>query len=289
MSETGISAATRISEIKSQAKTVFEQADQRFAEIYREKLGQEPASAAAPAAETAASAASGTVTDTSALADLFGSSGSSGDMSSILSAMMLSGMTSGLTGTSSGGSDMSSMLMMYMLMNQMQNGSQSSCSACTQSSAVNSYAGAGNAGTATATGPFEGAEEYISIVQSCAEKYDVPANLILSVMKVESGFKNGSTSSAGAQGLMQLMPGTAKSLGVTDVMDPAQNIEGGTKYLRKMLDMFGGDVRLALAAYNTGPGNVKKHGSTFEGQTAGVQGYVNKVLGYAGMSQTVAV
>ena len=112
MSETGISAATRISEIKSQAKTVFEQADQRFAEIYREKLGQEPASAAAPAAETVASAASGTVTDTSALADLFGSSGSGGDMSSILSAMMLSGMTSGLTGASSGGSDMSSMLMM---------------------------------------------------------------------------------------------------------------------------------------------------------------------------------
>ena len=130
---------------------------------------------------------------------------------------------------------------------------------------------------------------YEDSVRQYSEKYGIDPYFVCAVIWTESKFDVHASSRAGAQGLMQLMPGTAKSLGVTDVMDPAQNIEGGTKYLRKMLDMFGGDVRLALAAYNTGPGNVKKHGSTFEGQTAGVQGYVNKVLGYAEMSQTVAV
>ncbi len=138
------------------------------------------------------------------------------------------------------------------------------------------------------TADFSGAEPYMGIVKEMAVKYNLPEDLILAVMKVESSFINAQTSSAGAQGLMQLMPGTAEYLGVTDVMDPAQNIEGGAKYLREMLDQFNGDIRLALAAYNTGPGNVGKSGaeSSFSSEylniSEGVRGYVDKVLGYAG-------
>ena len=77
---------------------------------------------------------------------------------------------------------------------------------------------------------------------------------------------------------MQLMPATARSLGVTDSFDPAQNIMGGAKYLRQMLDRFDGDVSKALAAYNAGPGAVTKYG----GPPPYTQSYVNKVLGYAG-------
>lgn len=101
---------------------------------------------------------------------------------------------------------------------------------------------------------------YEEIIQANAAKYKVDPALIKAVIQSESGFKNGLTSPAGAQGLMQLMPGTAKSLGVANVMDPAQNIEGGTKYLAALLHKFDGDETKALAAYNWGPGNLIKHG-----------------------------
>jgi soluble lytic murein transglycosylase-like protein len=98
----------------------------------------------------------------------------------------------------------------------------------------------------------------IHIAQLAGQKYGIDPKLIMSVMKQESGFKNGLTSSAGAKGYMQLMPDTARALGVTDVNDPVQNIMAGTKYLREQLDRYG-DVSLALAAYNAGPGNVNKY------------------------------
>ncbi len=101
---------------------------------------------------------------------------------------------------------------------------------------------------------------YEEIIQANAAKYKVDPALIKAVIQSESGFKNGLTSPAGAQGLMQLMPGTAKSLGVANVMDPAQNIEGGTKYLAALLHKFDGDEAKALSAYNWGPGNLIKHG-----------------------------
>jgi len=96
-------------------------------------------------------------------------------------------------------------------------------------------------------------------VQKAAAKYDLSPDLIRGVIQAESNFEVKAVSRAGAQGLMQLMPATAKELGVKNSFDIAQNIDGGTKYLRKMLDRFGGNVRTALAAYNAGPGTVIKY------------------------------
>lgn len=118
---------------------------------------------------------------------------------------------------------------------------------------------------------------FSSIIKQAAEKYSLPEGLITSVIKQESNFNNSAISGAGASGLMQLMPGTAKLLGVNDSFDPQQNIMGGAKYLRQMLDQFG-NVELALAAYNAGPGNVKKYGGIPPFKET--QQYVSKVLNY---------
>jgi soluble lytic murein transglycosylase-like protein len=96
-------------------------------------------------------------------------------------------------------------------------------------------------------------------VLKAAEKYNLPPELIKAVIRAESNFEVQAVSSAGAQGLMQLMPTTAKELGVNNPFDIEQNIDGGAKYLRMMLDRFGGSLRKALAAYNAGPGTVSKY------------------------------
>ena len=125
-----------------------------------------------------------------------------------------------------------------------------------------------------------GGANYETYFQAAAEVYQIPENLLKAVAKAESDFNPNAVSHCGAQGIMQLMPATARSLGVTNSFDPAQNIMGGAKYLRQMLDSFGGDVSKALAAYNAGPNAVRKYGGIPPYQET--QNYVVKVLGYAG-------
>ena len=113
--------------------------------------------------------------------------------------------------------------------------------------------------TSTSTTSTDGSEnnnEFAEIISEASEKYGVDTDLINSVIKAESNYNANAVSSCGALGLMQLMPSTAASLGVTDSFDPEQNIDGGTNYLHQLLNRYGGDVELALAAYNAGPGAV---------------------------------
>lgn len=121
--------------------------------------------------------------------------------------------------------------------------------------------------------------DVMGIVQETAATYNLPVNLLLGLIQQESSFNPKSLSSAGAAGYTQLMPDTAREMGVTNVWDARQNIMGGAKYLRKQLDTFG-DVRLALAAYNAGPGAVNKYGRKIPPYRE-TQDYVRKVIGYA--------
>ena len=126
--------------------------------------------------------------------------------------------------------------------------------------------------------------EYDQIISSCASKYGVSPSLIKAVIHAESGYNPNAVSRRGASGLMQLMPGTARSLKVSNNFDPKDNVEGGVKYLRFLLDTFRGDVSLAVAAYNAGLNKVARYGGVppyNETRT-----YVNRVLSYMQAYQT---
>jgi soluble lytic murein transglycosylase-like protein len=103
-------------------------------------------------------------------------------------------------------------------------------------------------------------EAYDDIIQEAAATYEMDANLIHAVMQAESAFHPFAVSRAGAEGLMQLMPDLSDEMGVGNAFDPRQNIMGGVRYLKRLLDYHKGDLDLALASYNAGPGNVERYG-----------------------------
>ncbi len=124
---------------------------------------------------------------------------------------------------------------------------------------------------------LQGAQNFEPIIREAAEKNGVDPSLVQAVIQAESSGNPKAVSSAGAQGLMQLMPGTAKELGVKDPFDPAENIMAGTRYLRRLLDRYQGNTRLALAAYNWGMGNLENRPHALPRET---KEYIAKVEQY---------
>ncbi|KOP64197.1 lytic transglycosylase [Bacillus sp. FJAT-18019] len=124
------------------------------------------------------------------------------------------------------------------------------------------------------------------LITSAGERYGVPVSLIKAVIDAESSFNPNAVSSAGAKGLMQLMDGTARGLGVSNSFDPAQNIEGGTKYLSNLIQRFGGEIAMVLAAYNAGPTRIAGMGVSTDEELMSVsqqlpketQAYIGKVM-----------
>jgi soluble lytic murein transglycosylase-like protein len=145
---------------------------------------------------------------------------------------------------------------------------------------------------ATAATPATGVSElpagtpYAAEITAAAKANGLDPALLAGLVKQESGFKPDAGSSAGARGLTQLMPATAAGLGVTNVLDPVQNLNGGAKYLKQQLDTFKGDVALALAAYNAGPGAVQRFGGI--PPYAETQNYVRIVQQNAASFRTAA-
>jgi soluble lytic murein transglycosylase-like protein len=122
------------------------------------------------------------------------------------------------------------------------------------------------------------AAPFAATVQRAASYYQLPAALIWAVIKVESNFRDQAVSRAGARGLMQLMPRTAQAIGLRDPLDPEQNILGGAYYLRHLANRFNGDIYYTLAAYNAGPGTVRRYGGI--PPYPETQSYIRKVLTY---------
>ena len=120
--------------------------------------------------------------------------------------------------------------------------------------------------------------KFSPLIEKIANEYGVDPKVVKSMVRQESSFNPNAVSKCGAQGLMQLMPSTAKELGVRNAFDPEQNLRGGTKYLAKLLNRYNGDYRKAVAAFNGGMGNVDRKGINFCAETSN---YHKKVLGTA--------
>ncbi len=129
----------------------------------------------------------------------------------------------------------------------------------------------------TAAGTWSGSHREVeNIIRTTASKYNLDPKLALAVATAESGLEPQAVSPAGAVGVMQLMPDTARSLGVQNIFDPKENIDGGIRYLRQLLNTFDGDTTKALAAYNAGPEAVKRYCGV--PPYAETREYVDKVL-----------
>jgi hypothetical protein len=134
--------------------------------------------------------------------------------------------------------------------------------------------------------PLADLSPYAREIREAAARYGLEESLIKAVIRVESGFNSRAVSSKGARGLMQLMPGTASMLGVRDSFDPRQNIDGGVRHLRGLIDRFGNDLKLALAAYNAGEQAVVTHGGIPPYRET--RDYVTRILGLFAPSPAVA-
>ncbi|MGZ7442473.1 lytic transglycosylase domain-containing protein [Paenibacillus sp. TH7-28] len=139
----------------------------------------------------------------------------------------------------------------------------------------------------TSAVPIKAGDDNIeALIARASRTYGVPESLIKAVIDTESSFNPMAVSSAGAKGLMQLMDGTARGLGISDPFDPAQNIDGGTRYLSNQLSRFGGELKTALAAYNAGPGRLQRLGISNDEQLMEklhmlpqeTQNYIRKIL-----------
>ncbi len=127
---------------------------------------------------------------------------------------------------------------------------------------------------------LQAASSLTEIIRAAAERHGVSEQIVSAVIRVESGFNTRAVSRKGARGLMQLMPGTAAILGVRDSFDPMDNIDGGVRHLRGLLDRFGNNLSLALAAYNAGEGAVNTHGGI--PPYPETQAYVGRILSLVG-------
>ncbi|MBF0124137.1 MAG: lytic transglycosylase domain-containing protein [Magnetococcales bacterium] len=127
---------------------------------------------------------------------------------------------------------------------------------------------------------------FSDIIQKAASSYDLDERLLRAVIRVESSFNPRAVSPAGAQGMMQLMPGTARDLGVTDAFDPEQNIMAGARYLRQLLNRYQGEQNLALAAYNWGMGNLERNPQAMPTETRNYVARINTLLGGAAGATT---
>lgn len=271
----------RLSQVQAQYKARAEYVDSlRFSRLYEQKIQQSPLEqnsqgGVAVSEGNALSAQVPSTADILAGAVSGATGGKTSNTGTDLNTMMALAMASSMGGMGAdssgglgGGGGMMSQMMSMMMINQL-----------AQAFSANSQTQA-----AASSKP---AQAYNDLIEQTAAKYEVPAALVKAVVQAESGYQADAVSPSGAQGLMQLMPATAQALGVTDAFDPAQNLDGGVRYLKQHLTDFNGDVRLALAAYNTGGARIRALGiqSSSDAQQygqlgSGVRGYVETVLGH---------